>query len=269
MFEFDPKGRYMMPAHFGSPRIEGAPSGWYHDVTTMNVSYLTDREKLATYLPAPFSVADEALITVTYACSKKIDWLAGHGYNLISVNAAAVFDGEEDKLEGTFALVIWENLADPILTGRELTGIPKIFADIPEHTIVDGQWHCNASHFGNPILEMTIGNLVPPTQEQIIAAQKDQEGKDNPMGWKYIPAVGGFGPSISEPTTFPSENVITEAFVGEGRIEWNQLTWEQNPTQFHIVNALADLPIVEYRPAIVSKGSTNLFLPERWSRVLR
>lgn len=269
MFEFDPAGRYMMPAHFGTPKIDGPPSGWYHDVTTMNVSYLTDREKLATYLPAPFSVADEALITVTYACSKKIDWLAGHGYNLISVNAAAVFDGEEDKLEGTFALVIWENLADPILTGRELTGIPKIFADIPEHTIVDGQWHCNASHFGNPILEMTIGNLVPPTQEQIIAAQKDQEGKDNPMGWKYIPAVGGFGASISEPTTFPSENVITEAFVGEGRIEWNQLTWEQNPTQFHIVNALADLPIVEYRPAIVSKGSTNLFLPERWSRVLR
>jgi hypothetical protein len=176
VFEFDPKGRYMMPAHFGSPRIEGAPSGWYHDVTTMNVSYLTDREKLATYLPAPFSVADEALITVTYACSKKIDWLAGHGYNLISVNAAAVFDGEEDKLEGTFALVIWENLADPILTGRELTGIPKIFADIPEHTIVDGQWHCNASHFGNPILEMTIGNLVPPTQEQIIAAQKVHSG---------------------------------------------------------------------------------------------
>ena len=31
--------------------------------------------------------------------------------------------------------------------------------------------------------------------------------------------------------------------VGAGRVEWHRLTLEQNPTQFHIVNALADLPI--------------------------
>ena len=269
MVEFDPRGRYMMPAHFGSPRIEGAPSGWYHDVTTMNVSYLTDSDRLAAYLPAPFTVAEEALVTVTYACSKKIDWLAGRGYNLISVNAAAVFNGEKDQLHGTFALVVWENLADPILTGREQTGIPKIFADIPDHSIVDGIWRCDASHFGSEILAMSISNLVAPAPEQIAAAQEAQAGKDNPMAWKYVPAVGGFGASVSEPTTFPSENVITEAFVGEGTVEWQHLTWEQNPTQFHIVNALADLPVLEYRPAIVTRGSTNLLLPERWSRVLR
>ena len=76
MFEFDPAGRYLMPAHFGSPKIEGEPSGWYHDVTTMNVSYVTDRDKLAAHLPKPFSVADEAIITITYARSRDIDWLA-------------------------------------------------------------------------------------------------------------------------------------------------------------------------------------------------
>jgi hypothetical protein len=89
------------------------------------------------------------------------------------------------------------------------------------------------------------------------------------MGWRYLPLVGGFGAAISEPTTFPSENVITEAYVGEGSIDWNHLTWEQNPTQFHIVNALADLPVLEYRPAIVTKGSTNLFVPTRVPRALR
>jgi hypothetical protein len=94
------------------------------------------------------------------------------------------------------------------------------------------------------------------------------------MGWRYIPAVGGFGAALSEPTIFPSENVITEAYVGTGAIRWNHLTWEQNPTQFHIVNALADLaladlPVLEYRPAFITKGSTNLFIPERWSRALR
>jgi 3-hydroxybutyryl-CoA dehydrogenase len=258
----------MMPAHFGMPKIEGKPSGWYHDVTAMNVSYVTDRDKLQALLPAPFSVADEALITVTYACSKNIDWLAGRGYNLVSVTAAVKFDGQKDHLEGTFALVVWENLADPILTGREMTGIPKVFADIPDHTVRDGVWHCGASHFGSQIFDMSINGLVEPSAEQIDVMQAAQEGKDNPMAWRYIPAVGGFGAAISEPTIFPSENIITEIYVGSGKIDWNHLTWEQNPTQFHIVNALADLPILEYRPAVVTKGSTNLLLPERWPRAL-
>ncbi len=269
MFEFDPKARYMMPAHFGSPRIDGPPSGWYHDVTTMIVTYVTDRDKLSAYLPEPFAVANEPLITVMYARSRKVDWLAGRGYNLIGVSAAAVFNGEHDELEGSFALVIWENLTDPILSGREMTGIPKIFADIPDHTIEDGEWRSGASHFGSKIVDLSIRNLRAPSAEEIAAAQAAREGKDNPMGWRYIPAVGGFGAALSEPTTFPSEDIVTEAYVGEGSIEWHELTWEQNPTQFHIVNALAGLPILEYRSALVTKGSTNLFIPERWPRALR
>ncbi len=269
MFEFDPAGRYMMPAHFGTPKSDRPPSGWYHDVTAMNVSYVTDKNKLAACLPKPFRVADEALITVTYARSRNIDWLAGRGYNLISVNAAVVFEGEKDTLAGSYALVVWENLTDPILSGREMTGIPKIFADIPDHTIEDDLWRCSASHFDSKIVDLSISNLTTPTAEQIEAGSKEREAADNPMGWRYVPAVGGFGAALSEPTTFPSENVIKEAFVGEGAINWNRLTWEQNPTQFHIVNALADLPVLEYRPAIVTKGSSNLFLPERWARKLK
>ena len=46
------------------------------------------------------------------------------------------------------------------------------------------------------------------------------------------------------------------------------LTWEQNPTQYHIVNALADLPVLAYLPAMVTTGSTNLFVPDRMPRVL-
>ena len=268
MFEFDPAGRYMMPAHFGVPKMPKPPSGWYHDVTTMNVQYLTDRERLQSLLPHPFKVAEEALVTVTYAQSRDVDWLAGRGYNLISVNAAVIFEGDQEELEGSFALVVWENLADPILSGRELTGIPKIFADIDDHTITNEEWRCGASHFGSAIVDLSIRDLTVPTAEQIAAAQAEEESKDNPMAWRYIPAVGGFGAAISEPTIYPSTNVITEAQVGEGRIEWHRLTWEQNPTQFHIVNKLADLPVLEYRPAIVTKGSTNLMLPERWPRSL-
>jgi hypothetical protein len=77
------------------------------------------------------------------------------------------------------------------------------------------------------------------------------------------------GAAISEPTLFPQENHTTKAWVGEGSIDWQHLTWQQNPTQFHIVNALADLPILEYRPAFIHKGSSNLLVLDRLPRVLR
>jgi acetoacetate decarboxylase len=259
----------MMPAHFGMPNYDSPPSLWYHGGMMVEVSYITDRERLAALLPEPFSVADEALISVSYGHSGKVDWLAGRSYNIISVNAAVKFDGKEDQLEGRFSLVLWENLADAILTGREQIGIPKIFADIPDYTFENGEYRCSASHFGSGILDMSMANLTPLSAEEIAAAQEARAATDNQMGWRYIPAVGGFGAQVSEPVIYPSETVVIEAHVGVGSVEWNRLTWEQNPTQFHIVNALADLPILEYRPSAVVKGDTNLFFPERWPRILR
>ncbi len=268
MFKQDPNASYVMPAHFGPRYIGPGTSGWYHDVTSMVIPFITDREKLAAYLPAPFEVAEEAVVTVTYACNKQIDWLAGHGYNLIAVTAAVIYKGEKEELAGNFTLVIWENLTDPILAGRELQGIPKIFANIPEHTANDLVWHCSANHFGHKIVDMRITDLRAPTNEEIEANAAAQEGKDNPMAWRYMPALGGWGPGSGQFTTFPSETTITEAQVGKGSIDWQTLTWEQNPTQFHIVNALAGLPVLEYLPAVVAKGSTNLVLPDRPTREL-
>ena len=269
MFKLDPKKSYMMPAHFGPRHMDTSASGWYHDVTLMVVPYLTDREKLATYLPRPFEVAEEPIVTVVYACNKDVDWLAGRGYNLIGVSAAVVFNGKKDKLAGQYSLVLWENLTDPILSGRELQGIPKIYADIPDHSITDDNWHTSASHYESKIVDIAIDNLRAPTMEEIEASQKAQEGKDNPMAWRYLPGVGGFGEAVNEATTYPSENVFTGVWTGDGKIEWNRLTWEQNPTQYHIVNALSDLPILEYRRAFVTTGSTNLIIPDRLTRVLR
>jgi len=268
MFKFNPYERYMMPAHFGGLHQDENSSGWYRDVTMMVVPFLTDREKLAAYLPQPFTVAEQPIVTVIYAHSKDVDWLAGRGYNLIAVTASAVFNGENEQLEGQYSLVWWENLADAILSGRELTGIPKIFADITDHSITDGLWQTNVSHFDNKILDMSVRNLRPPTPEEIVATQAAQEGKDHPMAWRYFPGVGGFGASVSEPTTFPSESVYTGAWIGEGSLDWSHLTFEQNPTQYHIVNALADLPVLAYLPAMVTTGSTNLFVPDRLPRVL-
>jgi acetoacetate decarboxylase len=56
--------------------------------------------------------------------------MAGSGYNVIEVSAPVRFHGQRDRVDGQFALVVWENKTEPILGGREQTGIPKIYADI-------------------------------------------------------------------------------------------------------------------------------------------
>lgn len=268
MFEIDPRSSYMMPAHFGPRPLSPKSSGWYRDVTMMVVPFLTDRDKLAAYLPAPYEVAENAVVTVTYACNRKVDWLAGHGYNLVGVSAAAVFRGEKETLEGNYTLVMWENLTDPILTGRELQGIPKVYADIQDHSVIDGRWHTSASHFGHKILDLAISDLRDPSPEEVEAYSRGTEGKDHPLAWRYLPGISGFGESVSEPTTFPSETTLSEIQVGQGQVDWSHLSWEQNPTQFHIVNALADLPVLAGLPAMVAKGSTNLILPDRMPRAI-
>lgn len=267
MFEFEKKASYVMPAHFGPRPMNRKASGWYRDVTSMVLSYRTDRDALAKYLPAPFEVGEEAIISVFYARNRQVDWLAGHGYNMIAVNASVVFNGEKDQLKGQYTLVMWENLADPILTGRELQGIPKVYADIPDHSVIAGDWSASASHFGHKIVDMSVSNLRDATEEEIKAGE-DEQAEDVPMAWRYLPGVSGFGRTTSEPTVYPSQNEFTSIRVGEGSINWHELTWEQNPTQFHIANALAGLPILEQKPALVTEGSTNLILFDQLPRAI-
>ena len=268
MFKFDPNQAYMMPGHFGPTPI-GKGSGYYHDVTSITVSYLTDRDKLASYLPEPFEVGEDPIVSVYYGMNKQVDWLAGHSYNMIAVNASAVFNGEVDHLTGFYALVWWENLTDAIISGREVLGMPKVYADIPDHSIIEGKWRAVASHFGHTIVELMVDNLIPVTEEQIKQGVKDMEGKDHIMGWRYIPKSNHVGAEISQPVLFPLDRNIKKVWVGQGEVVWHHLTWEQNPTQYHIVNALADLPILEYLPALVTKESSNLLIPDKPRRVLR
>ena len=266
MFKFDPESFYMMPAHFG-PRFRRG-SAIYGDVTTIAITYLTDRKLLAQYLPEPFEVGQEPLVSVSYAMNREIEWLAGGCYNIIGVNVSAVFKGRVDQVTGNYCLVMWENLTDPILTGREIQGIPKIYADIPDHAICEGVWRTSASYRGHKIVDLMIKDLKPLGPQEVKAIE-DMAKQGNWMGWKYIPKAGEPGAEVSHATLFPTETTFREAWIGTGEVKWHRLTWEQNPTQFYIANALEELPIIEYRSAVVLKGSTNLLVPSNPVRALR
>jgi hypothetical protein len=256
MFRYHPEFQYTMPGHFGIGHTAKS-SLLYLDVTTLSVGYLTDREKLEQYLPEPFAIRGEPILSVYYAMNREVEWLAGGGYNLLGVDVPVRFDGERDQVDGSFNLVLWENDTDPILAGRELLGIPKIYADIEDHTVLRGEWRTSASNRGQTIIDLSIRDLEP-VPDAVLREQRKAAEASSWMGWRYVPRIGEPGAALSEATCIPTGGSPREVWAGRGEVEWHRSTWERNPTQWHIMNALADLPILEYRWATVSQGGSTL-----------
>jgi hypothetical protein len=93
-----------------------------------------------------------------------------------------------------------------------------------------------------------------PVDGQTLADMQASAATINALGWRYIPKVGGPGADLSQPILYPQGAEIHSAWTGNGTVKWTQLSWEQNPGQWHIIKALAELPILEMAPAIMSKG---------------
>ena len=143
-YKFIPNARYRMPTHFGpmyGPR--NIPEGMKLDHTRFPVStvvtyrFLSEAAALDAALPPGFELAGEPVVSLDLAYITQIPWLAGRGYNLGLVSWPATFRGEKDVITGRFAAVLFESFADPILTGRDELGHPKIYCEIPE-LIVSG-----------------------------------------------------------------------------------------------------------------------------------
>jgi hypothetical protein len=234
---------YSMPAHFGGR--EGQPKAYrYDDVTSITISYETERDALEEYLPEGFELKQPILL-IDYEMNCGVDWMAGGSYNLICVQVPVVYTLIPEPLEGWYALVVWENKTCPILPGREATGIPKIFADIQDHHQLGDRCFTNASYEGLTFLRMDVRKTQVMMPEKV--AEKNRlNGKINWFGWRYIPNIGKSGAALSHATLFPQESIITAGWHGEGQVQWEALTQEQHPTQAHIIDALRRLPIKSY-----------------------
>jgi hypothetical protein len=254
-FRFDEDYRYMMPAHFGGLKFVTTTTT-YRDVTSLLVQYRTQKDAVEAYVPEALEVTDPT-ITVAFVMNRGVDWLAGGVYNLVAVNVPVRFDGEVDHVEGGFSLVVWENKVAPILPGREATGIPKVGAQIEEARYLPGRWTAEAAYEGNTFLEMSLeeGEDLP---DSAIAEWNERSRETDWIGWRYIPNVSGPGAALNHATTYPQGSVVKSVKSCRGAIAWKTLTWLQAPTQAHIVNALAGLPILDVTAAFVTRGESIL-----------
>ncbi len=254
---------YTMPVNFGENDLLGSMDEDAHvvhdEVTSIFLSYTTDRQQLEQYLPQGFEVT-EPLVQIFAAKNNGCRWLAGRSYNVIGVTVPVIFRGKIDEVKGSYVLVLWEDVCEAIMGGREQTGIPKVYADIEEVRLHKKKWHSSASCYGNKFIEITLND-----SEEVIGPERRnlRKNKDinNMMAWRYIPNIGRPGAALSHATLYPQEiGPITKTWIGEPRAQWRNLTWDQSPTQYKISSALKRLPILEYRHGLAVNASAKLLI---------
>lgn len=256
MFKLENGKCYRMPAHFGGWTYQPAET-CYHDVVGLSFAYATDGDRLANYIPEAFELLRPEL-SIGYSQCRQVDWMGGSAYNLIEVSAPVRFNGKRDRVEGNFPLVVWENKTTPILTGREETGVSKIYADIEDLHILQDRRFTVAGFEGNSFLRLEMAVDGPMNKEGLAQRRKIQADS---LNWRYIPKVGGPGADLSQFILFPQRFEAQNAWVGSGTVQWTPLRYEQCSMQAHIIKALADLPQLEMSPVTMMQGAVFLMSP--------
>src|SRR6516165_9495500 len=238
-YQFERGRIYRMPTHFGpAPGPRQIPAEAKVDSTRsprktlVSASFLTEASALERHIPDRFSLVGDPVVTVEFHYMTDIDWLAGRGYTMIHVWWPAMFKGARDQAVGRFLAVMWENLADPIITGRGEVGQPKLFAEIPESRLADGTYHCVASWMGFQFLELRVSETSMPADPSL--RQSELEGT-----LEYIPRTGEWGEAeICQVTFTPmaTPDLIVEwRKRATGTIAFHRAAWAELPTMYHVV----------------------------------
>jgi hypothetical protein len=105
-------------------------------LVTASIKFKTSRTFLQNLFPAE-SFMFESPATVAYASFKSttlgnMSWLGGGGYNHFGLHIHGVMYKKRDGsvVDVSYLPVLFEDLADPIITGRDEIGIPKVYCEL-------------------------------------------------------------------------------------------------------------------------------------------
>jgi hypothetical protein len=108
-------------------------------------------------------------------------------------------------------------------------------------------------------MDLKLKNLkqIPPEEFPLPASGQAEEKLTGILHYKYIPKTGDWGNAdaayaVLTPSETPNQ-VVKEMWHGEGTVKFHKAKWEDMPTQFTIVNTLAELEIKEYCGAKIVK----------------
>ena len=224
---------------------------------TFRVRVITDGERLSKILPPGVIIRGQPELQVSVGHVQEAYWLAGRDYRSMMVRVPVTVVRGETPVDGYYYAVKWDSLPDLVMTARDDIGWPAIWADVslPIRTSRDS-YVFNASWLGFRFFDMEITGLGEPQPKP-----RDDPAAAVQVTYKYIPV--GYGPGadtskliVNDLSKYWKESASvdnahtgrTETPVntreGTGHFTFHRARWEDMPSQFHIVNALADLPIL-------------------------
>ncbi|POS70958.1 hypothetical protein DHEL01_v210646 [Diaporthe helianthi] len=295
MFEHT-KQFHRVPIAFGpapSPRQD--PAGKRFDwsqsqTTTIGIVVECDRKAVQAILPDGYTVEppsstpqDKANVLFEVMELRNLPWLAGRGYNTWGVYISDVVCHRAKKEDGStykasYLAVLFESFTDPITTGREELGFPKIWAELPDGLAVSkgdasggGETRVHtASWFGYEFMRLEIRNLKEHDPATAPALTRPADGFTHPsqhgfLHHRYVPAVGEPGRADASYATFnpappakapvkrfwapfpspgrsrPGQGVAADVTGPEVELKISPGTFEQLPTLHNVVRGLSDL----------------------------
>ena len=188
-----------------------------------------------------------------------LPWLAGRGYNTTGVYLNNIVHDETSTI-GSLLSVLFESFTDPIVTGREELGFPKVFATTTDPIIaMDGSKEYGVSWLGHEFMRLRFPKLKetdPPSTRHFQHSSPTVEGL---LAYRYMPAIGRPGEADAEYAVFlppPTKPDVVKNFYtpGEGYtadVKITKSTFEQLPTLYYIVNKLASIPLKEVKEQCV------------------
>jgi hypothetical protein len=153
---------------------------------------------------------------------------------------------------------MFEDDTFPIILGRELLSVPKLFANIsPIKVLPGGRLRCEASLWGHLLFGIDVGPLVKQDDPVISAANENPRGLPM-LGYKYISSLNGI-PDTAYPTSTPSDRKLEQMWLGtSGSLFFGNPTAADVSLISSVCDTLKTLPIHQVIGVLRSRGSSVL-----------
>jgi Acetoacetate decarboxylase (ADC) len=247
--------RYEMPTVFG-PSLIPDHSTW-GGVEMVSVSFATSRAAATALVPDGVDVVgEEPVVTVSRMTYTNVDYLAGGGYNEVTVGVAASVADEGGPVRGSFMPVVWVDEPIPIQIGREFLGYAKVPGELPPAVSNPDGYEFELRERDTLLLRGRASELQPLTGERLDRLQHGA-AKMTALGWKYIPSMSG--PADADyPTRIPLSFEWDSVSTGSGSLEFTSPAWAAAPVSARIVAALGALPVLAPPRATVATGRGSI-----------
>ena len=194
-----------------------------------------------------------------------MDWLGGGGYNHLGLYIHGVeytHPTSGNKVSGTYMPILFESLADPIISGREELGMPKLYSGIDVFRRGEGGYHVKTSWQGVNWGSFSLSGLKA-NDPNASTGSVSGEADEGIIVHRYIPSVGKEKKGVAEADyacfdrfeeAEPKPRVSRSWEARDAKVEIDGGDWTSLPTLHHVVSRLAEIPIYEVVGAKVVEG---------------